>query len=372
MPNDTVPASTLVPSVRIAPDTNQVLADLGPLADLAGTWQGHGFNLVARPNLAQNANLFLELNLTRERLKFDPISTSIPNRGFGQGDVRAVRPHLPAADHRPHDGWRAAYRAGHLDQHAQHHRPDATAQRVPHGLRPARHLVAGGRRGDLFHRSSSARSEWRREWRQPGFLAVLVIQHHALRARRRPAAADLRRRLVGTSLCPARHERRLLAVHAHKCGFTDQSPHAAGQRPPGTAAGDHPDAAERSRHDVAERYPAAGCGGSQLRRHRAEHCDNHTDLVRHRAEPGRANYPRRDHRRRRRPRQHPVPAAERGLSADLRNVLADESVASAKAHVHAVAVCPDGAAELPGAADPELTELSWPHVSVATLHKTFG
>jgi hypothetical protein len=64
-----------------------ILQNLGPLAELAGNWHGRGFNLVARPDFEGNANLFLELNLTHETLKFDPISTSIPNRGFGQNDA---------------------------------------------------------------------------------------------------------------------------------------------------------------------------------------------------------------------------------------------------------------------------------------------
>jgi hypothetical protein len=58
---------------------------------LAGTWHGEGFNLVARPNFEDNANLFLELNLTRETLKFDPISSSIPLRGVAQPDIELFR-----------------------------------------------------------------------------------------------------------------------------------------------------------------------------------------------------------------------------------------------------------------------------------------
>jgi hypothetical protein len=76
-----------VPSVRLSADNDKVLADLGLLAELAGTWRGHGFNLVARPDKQGNANLFLELNQTEETLKFDPIATSIPNRGFVQDDI---------------------------------------------------------------------------------------------------------------------------------------------------------------------------------------------------------------------------------------------------------------------------------------------
>jgi hypothetical protein len=85
----------MIPSVRISPDNNTVLAELGLLKDLAGNWHGKGFNLVARPFFGQPdatpaipaANLFLELNLTHETLQFVPISSSIPNRGTFQQDI---------------------------------------------------------------------------------------------------------------------------------------------------------------------------------------------------------------------------------------------------------------------------------------------
>jgi len=76
-----------VPIVRISPDNADVAANLGLLQHLEGTWEGHGFNLVARPDFEANTNVFLELNLTHETLKFDPIATSIPNRGFAQDDI---------------------------------------------------------------------------------------------------------------------------------------------------------------------------------------------------------------------------------------------------------------------------------------------
>jgi len=60
---------------------------LGLLADFAGTWHGEGFNLIARPDSEGNANLYLQLNQTHETLKLDPIGSSIPNRGFGQNDI---------------------------------------------------------------------------------------------------------------------------------------------------------------------------------------------------------------------------------------------------------------------------------------------
>jgi hypothetical protein len=81
------PAAEHVPSVRLAPDSESVLANLGLLKDMSGSWHGHGFNLIARPDFVDEANLYLQLNQTDETLKFDPIGSAIPNRGFGQKDI---------------------------------------------------------------------------------------------------------------------------------------------------------------------------------------------------------------------------------------------------------------------------------------------
>jgi hypothetical protein len=81
------PPSRPIPSTRISPDNATVLTNLGLLAELAGTWHGTGFNLIGRPDFQDNANVFLELNLTHETLTFDPISSSIPNRGTFQPDI---------------------------------------------------------------------------------------------------------------------------------------------------------------------------------------------------------------------------------------------------------------------------------------------
>ncbi len=76
-----------IPSVRLATTNDEVSKELGLLADLTGTWHGTGFNLIARPDKEGNAPLFLELNQTQETLRFDPIATSIPNRGNAQDDI---------------------------------------------------------------------------------------------------------------------------------------------------------------------------------------------------------------------------------------------------------------------------------------------
>ena len=62
-----------IPSVRLTPIDETVIKNLGLLANLAGSWKGKGFNLVARPDFKQNAPLFLELNQTEDIAEFfDP------------------------------------------------------------------------------------------------------------------------------------------------------------------------------------------------------------------------------------------------------------------------------------------------------------
>src|SRR5271163_376397 len=79
-----------VPEARYTPRDS--LAPLGLLGGLAGTWKGHGFNLIARPDFHDNVggnitDLYLQLNHTRETLTFTPIGGPVPNRGFGQDDI---------------------------------------------------------------------------------------------------------------------------------------------------------------------------------------------------------------------------------------------------------------------------------------------
>jgi hypothetical protein len=70
---------------------------LGPLTDFAGTFTGHGFNTIFRPDSKATptplpipvvgSDNVLELNLTSETLSFSKSLGSVPNRGFVQGDV---------------------------------------------------------------------------------------------------------------------------------------------------------------------------------------------------------------------------------------------------------------------------------------------
>jgi hypothetical protein len=83
----TTVAKPRVANTRLTPAATAVAEQLGLLADLAGTWQGTGFNLIARPDFHDNANLYLQLNQTSETLTIEPIGSPVPNRGFGQDDI---------------------------------------------------------------------------------------------------------------------------------------------------------------------------------------------------------------------------------------------------------------------------------------------
>jgi hypothetical protein len=76
-----------VSSTRYVLDYATVLDKLRLLGELSGDWQGRGFNLIARPDFRDKANLYLQLNETREALTITPIGSAIPNRGFGQDDI---------------------------------------------------------------------------------------------------------------------------------------------------------------------------------------------------------------------------------------------------------------------------------------------
>ena len=72
---------------RYVLDNATVQEKLGHLSELSGTWVGQGFNLIARPDFRDKANLYLQLNQTHETLTITPIGSAIPNRGFGQDDI---------------------------------------------------------------------------------------------------------------------------------------------------------------------------------------------------------------------------------------------------------------------------------------------
>jgi hypothetical protein len=71
------------PGVSLSTTTGE----LGPLADLAGTWVGTGLNLISLPDFDSTppstgpAPFRLKLNSTVEILEFTPIGAGVPNRG---------------------------------------------------------------------------------------------------------------------------------------------------------------------------------------------------------------------------------------------------------------------------------------------------
>ena len=72
--------------VRPALVASHPAGPLGPLAQLPGTWKGHGFNTIWRPHHG-GQDRFLELNLTTETLVFTKINGPIPNRGLLMPDI---------------------------------------------------------------------------------------------------------------------------------------------------------------------------------------------------------------------------------------------------------------------------------------------
>jgi len=73
--------------LRAAPPTATEASPYGLLTQLAGTWVGSGFNLIALPNKQHNTDFRLLLNATNEVLQFNTIGGVIPNRGSAQGDI---------------------------------------------------------------------------------------------------------------------------------------------------------------------------------------------------------------------------------------------------------------------------------------------
>jgi len=81
------PVTTPSTIFRASAPPAHLLAQLGPLADLPGTWVGNGFNLISLPDKHDNKAFRLKLNATRETLNFSPIGGPIPNRGSAQDDI---------------------------------------------------------------------------------------------------------------------------------------------------------------------------------------------------------------------------------------------------------------------------------------------
>ena len=140
----------------LAAHTTPASDPLGALADLLGTWKGHGFNAIWRPHHpAAQQDRFLELNMTDETLVFTRINGAIPNRGLAMADINMFGHHLHAADQRVEHRGGAAHRAGHLGLGAPHDRSQRAGHRGADGLDPARHHhPRPGRRPGSLRRSA--------------------------------------------------------------------------------------------------------------------------------------------------------------------------------------------------------------------------
>ena len=201
------------------PDNATVLANLGLLADLAGTWKGTGFNLVARPDKEGNANLYLELNQTQETLEFTPIASAIPNRGFGMDDIELFGlTYLQQISDSVTGG--ARHRTGDLGAPASHNRAAGAAavrrrHRFSDGLHSARQRHTGEGDRPEVHRPADVADIQRGLQR----LDLSVLQQHAvsrwrpdLRARDRRIQSAARRRLRRRMASPSTQSPTLLRL----------------------------------------------------------------------------------------------------------------------------------------------------------------
>jgi hypothetical protein len=73
--------------LRASDPQSKFAQNLGPLAELSGTWVGNGFNVMSLPDFDSTPPstgpkpFRIKLNATRELLQFIPIGGAIPNRG---------------------------------------------------------------------------------------------------------------------------------------------------------------------------------------------------------------------------------------------------------------------------------------------------
>ena len=124
--------------VRAATDPTTTAAQLGPLASLAGAWQGTGFNAIWRPDNTQppeNSQIrrFLELNLTSETLEFDVIPGVVPNRGVAtQPDLSIFGLHyLQRVTDADAPGFSTAGQALHIEPGLFMSVPESQVPKVP-------------------------------------------------------------------------------------------------------------------------------------------------------------------------------------------------------------------------------------------------
>ena len=151
----------VVPSTRYRLDNATVLEKLGPLGELSGTWEGRGFNLIARPDFRDKANLYLQLNQTDETLTITPIGSAIPNRSFGQDDIELFGLSYLQKIYDHHTGGALHLEPGlWITQPCRRPTRRVSATRWPDhrpdGLDSARQHRAGAGKWDSLHRCADA------------------------------------------------------------------------------------------------------------------------------------------------------------------------------------------------------------------------
>jgi hypothetical protein len=69
----------------LSPGNEEGIADLGLLGDLAGSWSGRRFNLIARPDQKNGSALFLEFGLHTEDIlsSWPHVSVATLQKTFG-------------------------------------------------------------------------------------------------------------------------------------------------------------------------------------------------------------------------------------------------------------------------------------------------
>ena len=200
-----------VPSTRYALDNATVRKRLGPLRALSGTWEGRGFNLIARPDFRDKANLYLQLNQTHETLTITPIRSAIPNRGFGQDDIELFGLSYLQKIHDHHTGGALHLEPGlWITQPCTSTRPVSATQwpdHRPDGLDPARQRRASAGKCDQLHRCTDAAATGLDTEVQR--LSVPLLQQHSLLGRPGPSSTPTAPRRSET---PRRFARRWRAA----------------------------------------------------------------------------------------------------------------------------------------------------------------
>ena len=154
-----------MPATRYVIDNAMVQQKLGYLCELPGTWEGRGFNLIARPDLRDKANLYLPAQPDPRDADdhADRIRDTEP--GFGQDDIELFGLSYLQKIHDHHTGgalhlepglWITQPGTTYPPENPPTNRPDHRQD----GHDPARHRRArAGKRDQLHPRPDAAAAD---------------------------------------------------------------------------------------------------------------------------------------------------------------------------------------------------------------------